>query len=67
MKNWFKENWFRVLVIILLILIYGRLGEIKEYTFNNWDAVDAGFNKTTDAVYEVRSSIEDLRIDLNYR
>ena len=74
MKEFIIKNWFKILVIIFLILIYIRLGKIEEYNFNNWDSMDYGMTNlrnlisnvldTTDSgLRDVRSAIEDI----NYR
>lgn len=65
--SFIKENWFKLLIIIFLIMIYVRLGIIQEYIFNNWDTTDAGFIGVQNTIEDLRSSIDDLRIDLNYR
>lgn len=67
MKNFIKENWFRILVVIILLMIYLRLGDIKEYTFNNWDTSDAKLTNIVSSIEETNSSINDLRVDLNNR
>jgi hypothetical protein len=44
MKNLFekvKRNWFQIIVIILLILCYNRLGKIEENAFFTADVVDS--------------------------
>lgn len=44
MKNLFekaKQNWFQIIVILLLVLCYNRLGKIEENAFFTADVVDA--------------------------
>lgn len=50
MKNWLKENWFKALIIILLLMIYTRLGEIKENTFYTADMVDSSASRVINAI-----------------
>jgi len=64
-----RQNWFQLIVVVLLVMLYVRLGEIKKYTFNNWDTSDAVLNNILDSIddngTDIQNSIEDLRIDLN--
>lgn len=58
-----KQNWFQIIVIILLVLCYGRLGKIKENTFYTADMVDASatriINSTTDYLNEIQDNTEN--------
>ncbi|OHA84200.1 MAG: hypothetical protein A2408_02000 [Candidatus Yonathbacteria bacterium RIFOXYC1_FULL_52_10] len=69
MGNFMRQNWFQLIVVVLLVMLYVRLGEIKKYTFNNWDTSDAVLNNILDSIddngTDIQNSIEDLRIDLN--
>lgn len=65
MKNWIKENWFKALIIILLLMIYSRLGEIKENTFYTADMVDASatriINSTDDRLMGIENIVDSIR------
>jgi hypothetical protein len=58
-----KQNWFQIIVIILLVLCYTRLGKIKENTFYTADMVDASatriINSTTDYLNEIQDNTEN--------
>ena len=59
MKSWLKENWFGVFVIILLLMIYSRLGEIKENTFYTADMVDSSASRVINSVEDSSSNLTD--------
>ena len=59
MKSWLKENWFGVFVIILLLMIYSRLGEIKENTFYTADMVDSSASRVINSVEDSGSNLTD--------
>lgn len=58
-----KQNWFQIVVILLLVLCYARLGKIKENTFYTADMVDASatrvINSTTDYLSEIQRNTEN--------
>lgn len=65
MKNWLKTNWFQIVVILILFLIYLRLGEIKENTFYTADMVDSSttrvINSLSDSLRSIDSGIDSIR------
>ncbi|MEK7170092.1 MAG: hypothetical protein AAB767_02290 [Patescibacteria group bacterium] len=50
MKNWLTENWFMLAIVILLLMIYSRLGDVKENTFYTADVVDASATRIIDSL-----------------
>ena len=58
-----KQNWFQIIVIVLLILCYIRLGKIEENTFYTADMVDASatriINSTVDYLDEIKDNTEN--------
>lgn len=60
MNSWLKENWFKALVIILLLMIYSRLGEIKENTFYTADMVDASASRIIDSVNNLEGYLDEI-------
>jgi len=58
-KSFIKQNWFEVLVVILLMNIYVRLGEIKENTFYTADMVDSSVTRMINSLDSRLESIED--------
>ena len=59
MKNWLKINWFKLAVVILLLMIYSRLGEIKENTFYTADMVDASATRIISSLEDGLQGVED--------
>jgi len=59
MKDWLKDNWFKFLVIILLLMIYARLNGIKENTFYTADMVDSSATRMIDSLDSRLKRIED--------
>ncbi len=66
MKNWLKENWFKVAIVVLLLMIYSRLGEVKENTFYTADMVDASATRVINSLSDSLQGIED-GVDSIYR
>ena len=58
-----KRNWFQIIVIILLVLCYNRLGKIEENAFYTADMVDASatriINSSTDYLDEIQTNTEN--------
>lgn len=76
MKSFLKDNWFRLVVILLLTMIYGRLEKIADNTFYTADVVDASSRSvvntiqdtaddsgkdTLDALYEINDTLDRIR------
>ena len=59
MKNFIKENWFKLVIVILLIMIYAKLGSIKENTFYTADMVDASATRIIDLLDWRLKNIDD--------
>ena len=66
MRNWLKENWFKLAIVILLLMIYSRLGGVKENTFYTADVVDASATRMIDSLDSGLERIGD-GIDSIYR
>ena len=66
MKTWLKENWFKVAIVILLLMIYSRLNEVKENTFYTADMVDASATRIITSLGDSLQGIED-GLDSIYR
>ena len=58
-----KQNWFQIVVIILLLMCYTRLGKIEENAFYTADMVDASasrvINSTVDYLDEIQTNTEN--------
>ncbi len=54
-----KQNWFQVAVIVLLILCYVRLGQIKENTFFTADVVDDSSRRLIDPLDQIERNTEN--------
>lgn len=58
-----KKNWFQIIVILLLILCYNRLGKIEEHAFYTADMVDASatriINTTEDYLNEIKNNTQN--------
>lgn len=66
-KNLFKkvmQNWFQFAVIILLILCYVRLGQIKESTFYTADMVDDSTRRLMYSLDDIYSRMGDVQSDV---
>jgi len=62
MKNLFekaKQNWFQIIVIVLLFLCYTRLGKIQENTFYTADMVDASASRVINSTVDYLDEIKD--------
>ena len=73
-KNLFekvKQNWFQIIVILLLILCYMRLGKIEENTFYTADMVDSSatriINSFVDYLDEIQRNTENTWTILDNR
>lgn len=66
MKNWLKENWFKVAIIILLLMTYSRLGGIKENTFYTADMTDASATRIIDSLDDRLYRLEHLLDSILY-
>lgn len=64
MKNWLKNNWFRLAIIILSTMIYSKLDGVKENTFYTADMVDSSatrmINSLDDRLERIENSIDRL-------
>lgn len=61
-----KENWFKIIIVILLLIIYQKLHSIKENTFYTADMVDASATRIINSLDSRLKNIED-GIDSIYR
>jgi len=59
MKDWLKDNWFKLVVIVLLLMIYARLNGIKENAFYTADMVDSSATRMIDSLDSRLKRIED--------
>ena len=59
MKKFIKENWFNLVVVILLLMVYSRLGQIKENTFYTADMVDASASRVINSMEDSNSDLTD--------
>jgi len=68
MKTFIKENWFKLAVLVVLLMIYSRLGNIKENTFYTADMVDSSSTRIIDNLeYRLRSidsGIDSIRLSI---
>lgn len=55
-----RQNWFQILVIILLVLCYVRLGKIKENAFYTADMVDASASRVINSLEDISSQVDDI-------
>lgn len=60
-----KQNWFQIIVIVLLLMCYSRLGEISKNTFYTADIVDASTERIIDSFADSFRGIENLLDDVN--
>lgn len=64
-----KQNWFQIVVILLLVLCYARLGKIEENTFYTADMVDSSatriINSSIDYLEEIQRNTENTWTILN--
>lgn len=58
--NKITGNLFKIAIIILLLMIYVRLGAIQENTLNTYNSVYDGFNQTTDNLNSMNSNLDDI-------
>ncbi len=56
---WIKTNWFKLIVVVLLLMIYVRLGEINETTFYSADMVDSSATRIITSLDDRLKSIDD--------
>lgn len=63
MRKFLKENWYKLSVLILLLLICNILSEIKDNTFYTADMVDSSatriINSSTDYLNEIQRNTEN--------
>lgn len=59
MKNFIKENWFKMLIIILLLMIYFRLGKVIDNTFYTADVVDSSISRIINSFEDYLSDIRN--------
>ncbi|MDB5225487.1 MAG: hypothetical protein JWL87_439 [Candidatus Adlerbacteria bacterium] len=55
----FKEFWFQIAVLILLIMCYVRLGEIKDNTFYTADMVDSSTTRIINSFEDYLNEIQN--------
>lgn len=58
MKKFFKENWFEIIVIVLLIMCYMRLGSIEENSFYTADVADSSATRIVNTMEDYLPDIE---------
>ena len=66
MKNLIKENWFKLIVVVLLIMIYSRLGAIKGNTVYTADMVDASTSRVVDSLNDRLDDMEAILDSILY-
>lgn len=66
MKDWLKENWFKVVIVVLLLMIYIRLDGIEGNTFYTADMVDSSATRIITSLEDGLQGIED-GVDSIYR
>ena len=64
MKKFIKENWFQIIVILLLILCYARLWKIQENTFYTADIVDESTRKLMYSLDDIYSRMGNIQSDI---
>jgi hypothetical protein len=58
MKNFLQKNWFQVIVIVLLVLCYIKLGEISDNAFYTADVVDSSVTRMSNMMEDYMNNIE---------
>lgn len=61
-----KENWFKLFITLLLVMIYTRLGTINESIFQNTDISDSNSIRTRNILEDSFSSLDDSIRNLSY-
>ncbi len=64
MKKIIKENWFQIIVILLLVLCYTRLLKIQENTFYTADMVEESTRDLISSLDDIYSRMEDVQSDV---
>ena len=54
-----KQNWFQIIVIMLLMLCYIRLGKIADNTFYTADLVDSSATRVINSTIDYLDRIQD--------
>lgn len=60
MKKFILVNWFKLAVLILLVMIYSKLDGIKENTFYTADMVDASATRVVNSLERVENGIDSI-------
>lgn len=66
MKDFLKTNWFQIVVIILLVMCYTRLGEINDNTYYVADIVDSSTSSLINTFEDYLSDIESNTANIYY-
>lgn len=64
MKKFIKENWFKIIIILLLILCYASLLKIQKNTFYTADMVEESTRKIMYSLDDIYSRMEDVQSDV---
>jgi len=54
-----KQNWFQIAVLILLVMCYIRLGEIKDNAFYTADIVDSSATRVITTFEDYLNEIQN--------
>lgn len=60
MKKFIIVNWFKLLVLILLVMIYSKMDGVKENTFYTADIVDASASRIVNSLERVENGIDSI-------
>lgn len=60
MKKFIFVNWFKLSVVILLVMIYSKMDGVKENTFYTADMVDAGASRIVNSLERVENGIDSI-------
>lgn len=60
MKKFILVNWFKLLVLILLVMIYSKIDGVKENTFYTADMVDVSASRIVDSLERVENGIDSI-------
>lgn len=54
-----KENWFKLVIVILLVMIYLKIANVNENAFYTADMVDASASRIINSLDSRLKSIDD--------
>lgn len=60
MKKFIFVNWFKLSVLMLLVMIYSEMDGIKENTFYTADMVDASATRIVNSLERVENGIDSI-------